>query len=76
MFLKVLENGKETIFHCKIVSMVDRHVKKDNSTIPTAFLIIDDGSRREQTFEFNRKGLEIIFMNDNGKTIDRRTYED
>lgn len=75
MFLKVLENGKETIFHCKRVSMIDRHVKKDNSTIPTIFLIIDDGGRGEQTFEFNRNQLEIIFMNDNGKTVDRRTYE-
>ena len=75
MFLKVITNSKEVIFHCKRVSISNKHTVRQSS-IPTVFLIIDDGNRREQTFEFDRKQLEIIFMNDNGKTIDRRTYED
>lgn len=91
MFIKVLQDVKETIFHCKRASISGEHAGK-TPEVKTVFLTVDDGHRSEQHFEFEwgppnepatgalvnktpTVGLEIIFMNDNGKTVDRKVYE-
>jgi len=72
MFFKIIEDGHTTTFECKKVEWHPKGFTKEGQM--EGHVIIDDGIKCI-AFDFGEdckiRNLELIWMNDNGKTIDR-----
>ena len=73
MFLRVITDKKEVTFNCRRVS-ISREFAGKTPEKPCVYILIDD-NKSEQYFEFEcNDKLEIIYMNEEGKTVDRKRF--
>lgn len=71
MFVKIIRQGHETTYDCKRVSL---HPKKPDKNKHICIVVIDVMEQDERTLEIDCTDTEIIYMNNNGKTIDRKIW--
>jgi len=81
MFVKIIRDTKtipnETIYECSKVSLCERPREENEPKpkIPQSMLkILDVCSQYEQTIYLERNNLELIYMSNEGKTIDRKVW--
>ena len=80
MFVKIIRDVKtsphETVYECCRVSLCDRpwEPEEPKPKIPQSLLILDVGAQDERTVYLERDNLELIYMNEQGKTIDRKVW--
>ena len=81
MFVKIIRdvkssNSHETVYECCRVSLCDRprEQQQPEPKIPQSMLILDVGAQDERTIYLERDNLELIYMNNQGKTIDRKVW--
>lgn len=81
MFVKIIRDVKkgarhETLYECCRASICERPdepgVPKPNP--PQSILVLDVGGKVERTIFFERDDIQIIYMNNNGRTIDRKVW--
>lgn len=77
MFVKVLHaNGSQTMWQCFTAVYHPRNVEQDAELkVGDLHIGFSEGATQSHTMEIHcKKGVEIFFMNDNGRTIDRITF--
>lgn len=79
MFVKIIRDVKkdrhETIYECCRVSLCNRPLEPEQKPeTPQSMLTLDVGDQDERIIYFERNDLELIYMNNQGKTIDRKVW--
>jgi len=74
MFVRIIkrETRDEYTYDCQRVGL--HKVPGGSDDPPCRFLVLDVGGQDERKFEINEP-CEVIYMNDAGKTIDRKIFE-
>ena len=74
MYAKLIRNNVETIYECQRATLrpvVNRPLVKDGHPLSELFIQKDN---EEESITFERHQCELIYMNSNGKTIDRKVW--
>ena len=78
MFVKIMDRRasvtRELLYDCKRTSFRPCSIEEDE-TLTHADIVLDVGELDERCIRVHCPTTEVIYMNDNGKTIDRRVWK-